>query len=438
MKSVSALTVIALVGTALLAGSRSSADQAATGRPSIEQSRIPFPHKRKVETRRYARRHYGLETYLLEQPKVIVEHYTGSNSYRSAYDTFAADVPDVELHELPGLCAHFVVDRRGVIHQLVSLRLMCRHTVGLNWTAIGIEHVGTSDGQILSNRRQLRASLRLTRWLQSKFGIRTRDVIGHAESLSSPYHRERVRAIANRTHGDFRRASMRRYRRLLSKGTTSAAIAATRHRLGRSVRGRPIEAVELGDPVAARKVLVFGSIHGNETAGIPLVRRLRRSAPPRDTDLWIVENLNPDGTAAHTRQNARGVDLNRNFPRGWRRAGRRGDPKYPGPRPLSEPETRIARALIRQLHPEITIWFHQPLTLVDHSGGDVRVERRFARASGLPLRRIGPLPGTATRWQNHRFPGTTAFVVELPPGPLGGARRARYASAVTAVAGGGH
>jgi len=437
MKTVLTLTVMALVGTALLTGTRSSADQVATGRPSITQSRIPFPHKRKVETRRYARRHYGLETYLLEQPKVIVEHYTGSNSYRSAFHTFAADVPDVELHELPGLCAHFVIDRRGVIHQLVSLRLMCRHTIGLNWTAIGIEHVGTSDGQILSNRRQLDASLRLTRWLQSKFGIRTRDVIGHAESLSSPYHRERVRAIANRTHGDFRRASMRRYRRLLSKGTTSAAISARRHRLGRSVRGRPIEAVELGDPAAARKILVFGSIHGDETAGIALVRRLRQSAPPSGTALWIVEDLNPDGTAAHTRQNARGVDLNRNFPRRWRRAGRRGDPKYPGTRPLSEPETRIARTLIRRLHPEVTIWFHQPLTLVDRSGGDVRVERRFARASGLPLRRIGPLPGTATRWQNHRFAGTTAFVVELPPGPLRGARRARYASAVAEVAGGG-
>jgi protein MpaA len=319
----------------------------------------------------------------------------------------------------------------------VSLRLMCRHTIGLNWTAIGIEHVGTSDGQILSNRRQLDASLRLTRWLQSKFAIRTRDVIGHAESLSSPYHHERVRALANRTHGDFRRASMRRYRRLLSKGTNSARIAATRHRLGRSVQGRPIDAVELGDPAAARKVLVFGSIHGNETAGIALARRLRRSAPPRATDLWIVDDLNPDGTAAHTRQNARRVDLNRNFPRRWRRVGRRGDLQYSGTRPLSEPETRIARALIRRLHPAVTIWFHQPLTLVDRSGGDVRVERRFARASGLPLRHIAPLPGTATRWQNHSFPETTAFVVELPAGPLGAARRTRYASAVAEVASGG-
>src|SRR6185312_8777590 len=105
-----------------------------------------------------------------------------------AFETFARDVPDVELHELPGLCAHFVIDGNGVIHQLVSLRLICRHTVGLNWTAIGIEHVGTSDGQVMSNSRQLRSSLRLTRWLQSTYGIATRNVIGHRESLQSPYH----------------------------------------------------------------------------------------------------------------------------------------------------------------------------------------------------------------------------------------------------------
>ena len=96
------------------------------------------------------------------------------------------------LHELPGTCAHFVVDRDGTIYRLVPVSLMCRHTVGLNYTAIGIEHVGTTDAQILGNRRQLDASLELTRWLRCRFGIPVRDVIGHNESLSSPYHRERI------------------------------------------------------------------------------------------------------------------------------------------------------------------------------------------------------------------------------------------------------
>jgi N-acetylmuramoyl-L-alanine amidase len=68
---------------------------------------------------------------------------------------------------------------------------------------------------VMGRRRQLRASLRLTRWLQGRFGILERDVIGHSESLSSPYHRERVRAMRNRTHSDFSAATMRRYRERL-------------------------------------------------------------------------------------------------------------------------------------------------------------------------------------------------------------------------------
>lgn len=165
--------------------------------------------------RRYAIRHYGLNRFALIAPKVIVEHVTATATYGQAFDTFAADVPDAELHELPGTCAHVVVDRDGTIHQLVPLGLMCRHTVGLNWTAIGVEHVGTSDAQVLGDRRQMRASLRLTRWLQGRFGIRLRDVIGHAESLSSPYHRERVVRLRGQTHADWQHRDMVVYRQRL-------------------------------------------------------------------------------------------------------------------------------------------------------------------------------------------------------------------------------
>ncbi len=419
------------------AGSPRTPAAATSPRPSVVQSPIPFGQRRKREMRRYAERHYGIHTYALRDPKVIVEHFTGSDSYQAAHDTFAADRPDVELHELPGVCAHFVIDRRGVIHQLVPLRIMCRHTVGLNWTAIGIEHVGTSDSDVVSNTRQLSASLRLTRWLQDRYGIRTRDVIGHSESLRSPYHHERVRALQHQTHADFRHATMRAYRRRLSHpGSTAASReAAPEVALGRSAQGRRIVAVERGDPAAARRVLVIGAIHGDETAGIAITRRLRRSPAPADAALWLVDTINPDGVAAHTRQNARGVDLNRNFPQGWRRLGRRGDLTWSGPRALSEPETRIARALIRRVHPTVTIWFHQPLELVDRSGGDVAVERRFARLAGLPLRHVTPYPGTATRWQNDRFSGSTAFVVELRRGSLTAAERTRIANAVLAVTG---
>jgi N-acetylmuramoyl-L-alanine amidase len=433
--------LLALAAAALLVaadGGDSGRRALEFGRPSIVASPIPFPPQRKRETKRYARRHYGIATYRLRRPNVIVEHFTGSDSYRSAYRTFMRDVPDVELHELPGLCAHFVIDRRGVIHQLVPLSLICRHTVGLNWTAIGIEHVGRSDRQVLSNRRQLDASLRLTRWLQGSFGIKTKNVIGHSESLSSPYHHERVASLRRQTHSDFSHATMTRYRRRLVAARTAVAARATtrvrRVRLGRSVQGRPIEAVERGDPGAAQSMLVVGSIHGDERAGIAVTRDLERWSLPAGVDVWVIETLNPDGVAAHTRQNARGVDLNRNFARRWRRVGRRGDRHYSGARPVSEPETKVARSLVLKLRPEITVWLHQPFALVDRSGGDVAVERRFARLARLPLRRIPPYPGTATRWQNHRLPGTTAFVVELPPGRIDRASVHRYSAALASLA----
>ena len=162
--------------------------------------------------RRYSRRHYGEAKARLVAPKVIVEHYTATSSFSSAFETFAANAPDVEFGERPGVCAHYLIDRDGTIHQLVSLRWRCRHTVGLNDVAIGIEHVGYSDAEILGRPAQIRASLRLTRWLQGRYGIRRRDVIGHAESLSSPYHHERVARLRTQTHGDWTHADMRRYR----------------------------------------------------------------------------------------------------------------------------------------------------------------------------------------------------------------------------------
>jgi hypothetical protein len=197
---------------------------------------------------------------------------------------------------------------------------------------------------------------------------------------------------------------------------------------GRSARGRRIRAVELGFPGRPR-VLVVGCIHGNESAGTAVVRRLEREPPP-PFDLWVVPNLNPDGLAAGTRQNARGVDLNRNFPSGWKRLWQRGDLEYSGPRPLSEPESRFAVRLIRRLRPEITIWFHQPQNVVRAWGGSIPVARRYALLAGLPFRKIRWPAGTAPNWQNHRFPGTTSFVVELPPGPLGAGRVRTLARAI--------
>ena len=205
-----AVKVSAVLATAL------AALLLAAPQPAIVQRPIPFGARRKRETAAYAKRHYGIAGYRLRHPHVIVEHYTVTSTFSQAFNTFAPDVPDSELHELPGTCAHFVIDRDGTIYQLVKLSLMCRHTVGLNWTAIGIEHVGFSDGQILHDRRQLAASLKLTRWLRCRYGIAVKNVIGHSESLSSPYHRERVARLRSQTHGDWTHADMRTYRRKLA------------------------------------------------------------------------------------------------------------------------------------------------------------------------------------------------------------------------------
>ena len=171
----------------------------------------------------YAARHYGLHTWRLERPQVIVEHYTASNSFSSAWNTFANDAPDSELHELPGTCAHFVIDRDGTIYQLVPLNTMCRHTVGLNWTAIGIEHVGTSDASVLQNPRQIAASLKLTLWLAQRYAISVPNVIGHNESLTSRYYREHYAPWRCQTHGDWVHADMQVYRARL------AALARSEH-----------------------------------------------------------------------------------------------------------------------------------------------------------------------------------------------------------------
>jgi N-acetylmuramoyl-L-alanine amidase len=165
----------------------------------------------------YAKRHYGIDTWRLSHPHVIVEHYTASESFSSAYNTFASDSPDAELGELPGTCTHFVIDKDGTISQLVPTRIMCRHTVGLNYTAIGIEHVGMSDQEILRNATQLRASLALTAWLMQQKHIALGNVIGHNESLTSPYHRERYKPWRCQTHGDWNRADMDIYRAKLAR-----------------------------------------------------------------------------------------------------------------------------------------------------------------------------------------------------------------------------
>ncbi len=200
-------------------------------------------------------------------------------------------------------------------------------------------------------------------------------------------------------------------------------LLARRGLAGRSAAGRPIGLLQRGDPAIDGEVLVFGCIHGDECAASEIEPLAPASGcPDPASEIFLVRNLNPDGLATGSRLNGRGVDLNRNFPSDWRPIGRRGDPQYSGPRPFSEPETRLAARLIRTLGPAVTIWFHQhhqPRPLVRAWGPSNAAGRTFARLGRLRFRSLPWPDGTAPNWQNHRFPGASSFVVELPPGPLG-------------------
>jgi protein MpaA len=223
-----------------------------------------------------------------------------------------------------------------------------------------------------------------------------------------------------------------------AKPLHASVFAGARHRdgsvtIGRSARGRAIVAYERGNPTAPA-TLVVGVIHGSEPAGLAVIRDLRTMPLPVGVHLWLVPTINPDGLAAHTRQNAHGVDLNRNWPVDWKLNGVPWDGYYSGPRPMSEPENRAMRAFILKVKPALTIWYHQPLDEVYGSDPHVAVLKRYARLSGLPYHRLVAPPGAATRWERRHFPRGVHFVAEFPAGRISAATARRNARAVLALA----
>ena len=211
----------------------------------------------------------------------------------------------------------------------------------------------------------------------------------------------------------------------------AGSAVAKRVVIGTSVQGRPIVAWSFGADRARRKILVVGCIHGNECAGLAVTSALRQRRVPKGVQLWLVPEMNPDGTAADSRQNADGVDLNRNFPYRWRPIS---DPTYSsGPYAASEPETRAAMWLAGRIRPAVTIWYHQRMDLVDLSGGDRGVARRYAQLADLKPTCLTFLAGVATAWSNHTLPGTTSFVVELPAGSVRPDALARHLRAIRAM-----
>ena len=204
--------------------------------------------------------------------------------------------------------------------------------------------------------------------------------------------------------------------------TPAATPAATggdavigRRVLGRTSRGRAIRAYHLGQPGQPKAVVIAG-MHGDEPAPRQILWSLRDGAPIRGLDLWVIPSYNPDGLARHTRKNARGVDLNRNYPYRWREL----DGEYEsGPRPASERETKAVMRFLRDVRPRWIVSFHQPLKGVDSDTKRPSFARRLAEHLNLPLKRFacgGVCHGTMTMWYNHHFAGS-AITVEYGAHP---------------------
>lgn len=188
------------------------------GKPAITEDHISYGDARKRQMAAYSKRHYGEREWRLDGPKVIVLHFTATDSYSSVWSTFESNAAN--LGEKPGVCSHYVIEQRGTVDELVPPRIRCRHTVGLNHVAIGIEMVQATgrgshwaDQQILSRHRQVGAALRLVRWLQARYGIRTGEVIGHSMANDDRYFEDRE-GWAN-DHTDWLKRDVKEFRKRL-------------------------------------------------------------------------------------------------------------------------------------------------------------------------------------------------------------------------------
>ncbi len=203
-----------------IAGIYAAGALAGPGKPPITADPISYGDGRKAEMANYSRRHYGAREWRLRDPKVIVLHFTATDSYDSVWSTFDSNAPN--LGERPGVCAHYVVEQNGTIDELVSPKVRCRHTIGLNHVAIGIEMVQATgrgshwaDQQILDRRRQVGAALRLVRWLQARYGVPTGEVIGHSMANDDPHFKD-LQGWTN-DHTDWLKRDVKEFRHRLKQ-----------------------------------------------------------------------------------------------------------------------------------------------------------------------------------------------------------------------------
>jgi len=205
---------------------------------------------------------------------------------------------------------------------------------------------------------------------------------------------------------------------------------------GMSTRNEPLTVTRHGDRDGAR-LLLIGSIHGDEDAGIAIIQELIDQPVPAGVELWLVPTINPDGNALQQRHNANGVDLNRNFPHQWAPLAEPGNWQYAGPSAASEPETAAMVMLGELVNPDLVLWYHQDLFRISPTGGrNGEIRALYAEISGLPLLQVtgGTYTGTASMWSRTvTTDDGTGFTVELGPS-LSDEELEAHVSAVLAVA----
>jgi murein peptide amidase A len=190
----------------------------------------------------------------------------------------------------------------------------------------------------------------------------------------------------------------------------------------RSVKGQPIYTQDLPRAGAKIRVLVVGGIHGDELSSASLALHWLQLAKdiPADAHWRFIPLLNPDGllSSPARRTNANGVDLNRNFPTPhwereaaiyWEKKVNRDPRRWPGSKPLSEPESKYLHAEMERFKPHLIVSIHAPYGVLDFDGPTTPP----AKLGRLYLDQVGIFPGSLGNYGGiHK--GMPVVTIELP------------------------
>ncbi|MCE3271290.1 MAG: murein peptide amidase [Ramlibacter sp.] len=194
----------------------------------------------------------------------------------------------------------------------------------------------------------------------------------------------------------------------------------------RSVQGTPLYVRDVKAPDARLRILVVGAIHGDELSSAAVALRWiklaaeERPEMPQPVHWRFAPVVNPDGLLARPprRMNAKGVDLNRNFPTPnwerdaqvyWQQRTKKDPRRWPGPKPLSEPETRFLHDEMQKFKPHLIVSIHAPYGVLDFDGPSVPP----SRLGRLYLDQVGIFPGSLGNYGGvHK--GVPVVTIELP------------------------